>query len=194
VGDVAGSGLPAAIVMGRMRSALRAYVLEAADPAVALRLLDRKIQYFEGDAMATLLYATYDPASGELWLSSAGHPPPVVALPDGPSAAALPIRPDPPIGTADDPPRQSAVVTIPPGGLLCCYTDGLVERRDRAIDQGIGLLADTMRGQLQTRDRRAGRPVSLADDTCAAVMRDLVGHAHARDDVAVLVMHREPPG
>lgn len=194
VGDVAGSGLQAAVVMGRMRSALRAYVLETADPAIALRLLDRKIQYFEGDAMATLLYATYDPVYGQLWLSSAGHPPPVMALPDGPAAAVLPIRPDPPIGTADDPPRQSAVVTIPPGGLLCCYTDGLVERRDRAIDEGIGLLADTMRGQLETRHSRAGRPVSLADDTCAAVMRDLVGHAHARDDVAVLVMHREPTG
>src|SRR5512146_1607698 len=145
VGDVAGSGLQAAVVMGRMRSALRAYVLEAADPAIALRLLDRKIQYFEADAMATLLYATYDPDSGQLWLSSAGHPPPVMAVPDGPAAAVLPIRPDPPIGTADDPPRQSAMVTIPPGGLLCCYTDGLVERRDRAIDKGIGLLADTMR-------------------------------------------------
>jgi phosphoserine phosphatase RsbU/P len=194
VGDVAGSGLQAAVVMGRMRSALRAYVLEAADPAIALRLLDRKIQYFEGDAMATLLYATYDPAHGQLWLSSAGHPPPVMALPDGPAAAVLPIRPDPPIGTADDPPRRSAVVTIPPGGLLCCYTDGLVERRDRAIDEGIGLLADTMRGQLETRNSRAGRPVSLADDTCAAVMRDLVGHAHARDDVALLVLHREASG
>jgi len=194
VGDVAGSGLRAAVVMGRMRSALRAYVLEAADPAIALRRLDRKIQYFEGDAMATLLYATYEPASGQLWLSSAGHPPPVMALPDGPAAAVLPIRPDPPIGTADDPPRKSAVVMIPPGGLLCCYTDGLVERRDRAIDEGIGLLADTMRGQLETRHNRAGRPVSLADDTCAAVMRDLVGHAHARDDVALLVMHRESSG
>jgi sigma-B regulation protein RsbU (phosphoserine phosphatase) len=194
VGDVAGSGLHAAVIMGRMRSALRAYVLETDDPAVALRLLDRKIQYFEADAMATVLYGMYDPASGELLISSAGHPPPVIALPGGEPASALPVRPDPPIGTADDPPRQSMAVTIPPGALLCCYTDGLVERRDRGIDEGIGLLADTMRGQLASRDSRAGRPVSLADDTCAAVMRDLVGHAHARDDVAVLVMHRLPSG
>ncbi|HEX4829559.1 MAG TPA: GAF domain-containing protein, partial [Trebonia sp.] len=54
VGDVAGSGLEAAVIMGRMRSALRAYALDAADPATALRLLDRKIQYFEPDAMATV--------------------------------------------------------------------------------------------------------------------------------------------
>jgi sigma-B regulation protein RsbU (phosphoserine phosphatase) len=194
VGDVAGSGLQAAVIMGRMRSALRAYVLETTDPAVALRLLDRNIQYFEADAMATVLYGMYDPASGELLISSAGHPPPVVALPGEPAACALPVRPDPPIGAADDPPRQSVVVTIPPGGLLCWYTDGLVERRDRGIDVGIGLLAQTVRRQLESRDRRAGRPVSLADDTCAAVMRDLVGHDHARDDVAVLVLHRLPSG
>ena len=193
VGDVAGSGLQAAVVMGRMRSALRAYVLETADPAVALRMLDRKIQYFEADAMATVLYGVYDLVSGELRISSAGHPPPVIALPGEQSASALPIRPDPPIGSADDPPRHSAVVTIPPGALLCCYTDGLVERRDRAIDEGIGHLADTMHAQLESRDRRA-RPVSLAEDTCAAVMRDLVGHAHATDDVAVLILHREPSG
>ena len=56
VGDVAGSGLEAAVIMGRMRSALRAYVLAAADPGTALRMLDRKIQYFEPDAMATVLY------------------------------------------------------------------------------------------------------------------------------------------
>jgi hypothetical protein len=61
VGDVAGSGLEAAVIMGRMRSALRAYALGSADPAAALRLLDRKIQYFEPDAMATVLYGLYTP-------------------------------------------------------------------------------------------------------------------------------------
>src|SRR5581483_9216546 len=69
IGDVAGSGLPAAVIMGRIRSALRAYVLQTDDPGTALRLLDRKIQYFEPDAMATVLYAVYDPRSGQLVMS-----------------------------------------------------------------------------------------------------------------------------
>ena len=81
VGDVAGSGLEAAVIMGRMRSALRAYVLETADPATALRMLDRKIQYFEPDAMATVLYGLYTPGTGEFTVSSAGHLPPVLAAP-----------------------------------------------------------------------------------------------------------------
>jgi sigma-B regulation protein RsbU (phosphoserine phosphatase) len=194
VGDVAGSGLQAAVIMGRMRSALRAYVLEVEDPAVALRMLDRKIQYFEPNAMATILYGLYTPESGEFVVSSAGHLPPVLAVPGEQAASLLPIQPDPPIGAADDLPRQSTVSIIPPGGLLCCYTDGLVERRDTLIDDGINSLAAALDRQLKAPGGRAGRPVSLAEDACAEVMRVLIGNAPARDDVAVLVAHRHPAG
>jgi len=190
VGDVAGSGLPAAVIMGRMRSSLRAYVLEVEDPAVALRMLDRKIQYFEPSAMATTLYGLYTPETGEFLVSSAGHLPPVLAVPGDQPASVLPIQPDPPIGAAEDPPRHSFATTIPPGALLCCYTDGLVERRDRSLDDGIGSLAAAMDEQLAARASRTGRPVSLAEDACAAAMRALVGNAPARDDVAVFMAYR----
>ena len=193
VGDVAGSGLRAAVIMGRMRSALRAYVLEVADPAVALRMLDRKIQYFEPEAMATVLYGLYTPESGELVVSSAGHLPPLLAVP-GDRASSLPVPPDPPIGAADDPPRRSGTAIVPPGALLCCYTDGLVERRDTSLDDGISALGATMDLQIQASGSRAERPVSLAEDACAAAMRVLVGNAPARDDVAVLMAHRRPVG
>ncbi len=190
VGDVAGSGLAAAVIMGRMRSALRAYVLEAADPATALRMLDRKIQYFEPDAMATVLYGLYTPGTGEFVVSSAGHLPPVLAAP-GATAGMLPVRPDPPIGTADDPARRTATAFIPPGALLCCFTDGLVERRDQAIDLGIGSLAAILDELTADRPRPPqSRPAPLAEDACAAVMRALVGSASARDDIAVLMLHR----
>jgi serine phosphatase RsbU (regulator of sigma subunit) len=192
VGDVAGSGLQAAVIMGRMRSALRAYALEAEEPASALRRLDRKIQYFEPDAMATVLYGVLTPESGEFVVSSAGHLPPVLAVPGQRTTGPLAIHPDPPIGAADDPERRSAVFTIPPGGLLCCYTDGLVERRDRVIDEGINAVVATLDEQLASRASRAGRPVPLAEDASAAVMRALIGSARATDDVALLVAYREP--
>ena len=67
VGDVAGSGLSAAVIMGRIRSALRAYALEFPGPADVLRKLDHKMQYFEeNDVMATVSYAVLDPDSGQL--------------------------------------------------------------------------------------------------------------------------------
>src|SRR5690348_9194339 len=150
--DVAGSGLASAVVMGRMRSALRAYVLETADPATALRMLDRKIQYFEPDAMATVLYGLYTPGTGEFAFSSAGHLPPVLAVPGKRPPEPLPLQPDPPIGTADDPERRTATAVIPPGALLCCFTDGLVERRDEAIDMGIGRVAAALDGLIRSEE------------------------------------------
>ena len=189
VGDVAGSGLAAAVIMGRMRSALRAYVLETVDPATALRMLDRKIQYFEPDAMATVLYGLYTPGTGEFTASSAGHLPPVLAAPGGP-AALLPLRPDPPIGTADDPQRRSTTAFIPPGAFLCCFTDGLVERRDRSIDHGIDKVAAVLDEQVAADTDGGGAVESPAEDACAAVMRALVGSAPARDDIAVLMLSR----
>jgi sigma-B regulation protein RsbU (phosphoserine phosphatase) len=188
VGDVAGSGLAAAVIMGRMRSALRAYVLEAPDPGTALRMLDRKIQYFEPDAMATVLYGLYTPETGEFTASSAGHLPPALAAPNA-QAALLPLRPDPPIGVADDPQRRSTTAFIPPGALLCCFTDGLVERRDQSIDHGIEKLAAVLDQQIAACTGR-GTTGPPAEDACAAVMRALVGHAPARDDIAVLMLSR----
>ena len=187
MGDVAGSGLEAAVIMGRMRSALRAYVLETPDPATALRMLDRKIQYFEPNAMATVLYGLYTPETGDFTVSSAGHLPPVLAAPGG-QAALLPLRPDPPIGTADDPQRRSATFFIPPGALLCCYTDGLVERRGQVLDQGMDTLAATL-GKLVA--AVAGAPTEpVAEEACAEIMRALVGSTTAQDDIAVLVLSR----
>jgi phosphoserine phosphatase RsbU/P len=190
VGDVAGSGLAAAVIMGRMRSALRAYVLETADPGAVLRMLDRNVQYFDPSAMATVLYGLFAPGTGEFTFSSAGHLAPVLATPDGRPAGMLPIQPGPPIGTADDPGRLSATAVIPPGALLCCFTDGLVERRDEAIDLGIGRVATTLDELIAASASRGGRPVPLAEDACAAVMRNLVGSAPARDDIALLMLHR----
>jgi phosphoserine phosphatase RsbU/P len=195
VGDVAGSGLEAAVIMGRMRSALRAYVLEAAEPETALRMLDRKIQYFEPDAMATVLYGLYTPETGEFVVSTAGHLPPVLAAP-GRRAGPLPIQPDPPIGTADDPKRRSASVFIPPGALLCCFTDGLVERRDHSVDHGIDKLAAVLDEEIAAGTDPADATVPMAEAACAAVMRALVGNAPAPDDIAVLMLssHRLRPG
>lgn len=192
VGDVAGSGLAAAVIMGRMRSALRAYVLGTSDPAAVLCLLDRNVQYFDPDAMATVLYGLYLPETGEFTFSSAGHLPPVLAAPGGHPAAMLPFQPDPPIGAAPDLERRSDTLVIPPGALLCCFTDGLVERRDETIDLGIGRVAATLDELIADGTGPGDRPVPLAEEASAAVMRNLVGSAPARDDIALLTLYRYP--
>jgi serine phosphatase RsbU (regulator of sigma subunit) len=178
IGDVAGSGLPAAVIMGRMRSALRAYALETRDPAEVLSRLDRKMQHFEADAMATVLYAVIDPGLDRMDICLAGHFPPVIAYPGQPaelaSAAAGLI-----IGIADPAPRPVTSLAIPPGALLCFYTDGLIERRGELIDDGLARLCRAVTAQ-------------PPEDACATVMHALVGSGPARDDIAVLMLRRQP--
>jgi serine phosphatase RsbU (regulator of sigma subunit) len=178
MGDVAGSGLPAAVIMGRMRSALRAYALESADPAEVLRRLDHKMHHFEPDALATVLYAVFDPALDQVRVCMAGHFPPVIALPGQPAELAS-IPTGLMIGVSPDVPRRVTTLPIPAGALLCFYTDGLIERPGQLIDDGLERL----------------RRVVMAhppDAVCAEVMGELVGGEPACDDIALLIIRRRP--
>jgi putative methionine-R-sulfoxide reductase with GAF domain len=176
IGDVVGRGLRAAVVMGRLRSVLRAYALESGDPAEVLTRLDRKVLHFEPEIMATVLYALVEPSLERVHLSTAGHPPPVLAAPGRPATPVeLPV--DPPVGVQVGLRRRTSIIDLPPGGVLCLYTDGLVERRDRAPDAGLELLCTTA-------------TAGPADAVCATVMGRLVGVEQHSDDIAVLVLRR----
>ena len=105
IGDVTGTGLHAAVIMGRMRSALRAYALETDDPADVLERLNRKMRHFEPDAMATVLCAVISPSLDQVRISSAGHLPPIIARPGQPAEVAE-VAPDVLIGVAS--PRAAA--------------------------------------------------------------------------------------
>ncbi|HEY7010285.1 MAG TPA: GAF domain-containing SpoIIE family protein phosphatase, partial [Jatrophihabitantaceae bacterium] len=135
-GDVAGHGLNAAVVMGRVRSALRAYALLGEGPGRVLTLTDRKVEYFEIGAMITVVCAVAYPPYAEWVITSAGHLPPVLAVP-GAEAVLAPVPPCPPLGTVPNVARDEVRLEVPPGGLLVLYTDGLVERRDTGIDTGL---------------------------------------------------------
>jgi phosphoserine phosphatase RsbU/P len=177
MGDVAGSGLPAAVIMGRMRSALRAYALETRDPAEVLDRLDRKMQHFEPDAMATVLYAVIDPGLEQMNVCLAGHFPPVIAYPERPAELAA-VATGVIIGLAGQVRRPVTTVAIPPGALLCFYTDGLIERPGEVIDEGLARLCEAVAAQ-------------SPEAACAAVMHALVGSGAARDDIALLMVRRQ---
>jgi phosphoserine phosphatase RsbU/P len=178
MGDVAGSGLPAAVIMGRMRSALRAYALETSDPAEVLARLDRKMKHFEPEALATVLYAVIDPAMDRMRVCLAGHLPPVIAVP-GKTAEFGRIAPGLMIGVAPGRMRRVTTVPIPPGALLCFYTDGLVEHPGQLIDDGLERLRQVVTAE-------------SPETVCAAVMGAMVGNEPARDDVALLIVRRQP--
>ncbi|MFN2626937.1 MAG: anti-sigma factor antagonist, partial [Mycobacteriales bacterium] len=173
VGDVVGRGIGAAAAMGQLRTAIRAYALERASPASVLDRLSRLVAEFEAAQMATLVFAVLDPESETLTYASAGHPPPLLLGPDG-TATYLDGGRSLPLGLTSTP-RSEAVTTVEAGATLILYTDGLVERRDASIDEGLEALRRSVEGHQGDLD-------ALCDNWVLAAPRPESGD----DDVAVL--------
>ncbi|MGA8545214.1 MAG: SpoIIE family protein phosphatase [Mycobacterium sp.] len=180
VGDCVGHGLAAATVMGQLRSACRALLLDHPSPRAALAGLDRFAARLPGAECTTAFCAVLNPATGELVYSSAGHPPPILVYADG-STRTLEDGKTIPLGLRPDRPRPEAHVTLPGRATLLLYTDGLVERRGSALDHGIG------RASTLVQDGRD----SALDDLANQIMSRLAPGDGYQDDV-VLLLYRHP--
>ncbi len=173
-GDVTGHGLNPAIIMGRLRSALRAYALLGMSPEDVLRGANRKLLYFEPGAMATVICGVLAPPFDEIRMCSAGHLPPVMIQP-GHEPQLLEASPAPPLGVVEELETQSSRWPLTDGSILVLYTDGLVERRGEAITDGL----ERLRTAIYTDD-----PERL----CARIMDSMIGSYVPADDVAVLAL------
>jgi PAS domain S-box-containing protein len=181
MGDVAGKGLAAASMVGRLRSALRAYALEGHAPAAALEQLNRLLWTEVADSqMATLLYAIVDPGDDAIRWVNAGHMPPLVVGPDG-SPAFLEGARCVPLGVLPFPIFEEATAVMSAGSSVVLYTDGLVERPGTVIDEGIARLADAVDGV-------GPDPEALCDHLLATLVPD----GGAGDDVALLALRNVP--
>ncbi|HZM31260.1 MAG TPA: PP2C family protein-serine/threonine phosphatase, partial [Acidimicrobiales bacterium] len=177
---VVGKGLRAAVVMGRLRSSLRANgYADDRDPGAVLDLLDSQLRHFEPGQMATAVVACIDAESDRIHVALAGHPAPVLASGDGPGRY-LDLAIGPPVGVTPPGPHPTTTVELPPGAVICFYTDGLIERRGVRLDDRISQLCDVV-----TAD-----PV---EQVCSRVMARLVGDERAQDDVALLALRRTTP-
>ncbi|MGE2834821.1 SpoIIE family protein phosphatase [Mycobacterium sp. SMC-4] len=180
VGDCVGHGLDAATVMGQLRSACRALLLEHPSPARALEALDRFAARLPGARCTTAFAAVLDCKTGELVYSCAGHPPPILVGADR-STQLLDEARAIPLGLTYAPQRPEGRAIMPPRSTLLLYTDGLVERRRESIDHGIA------RATVAVQDNRATDLEKLAD----VIMSRLAPGDGYHDDVAVL-LYRQP--
>jgi PAS domain S-box-containing protein len=181
MGDVAGKGLAAASMVGRLRSALRAYALEGHDPATALEQLNRLLwTEAHENQMATLLYAIVDPADGSIRWVNAGHMPPMVVS-EGEPPRFLGGPRSVPLGVLPFPGFEEVSSWVRPGSSVVLYTDGLVERPGVIIDEGMSMLARVVNGA-------GSDPEALCDHLLASLVPD----GGAPDDVALLALRNEP--
>ncbi|MYR45226.1 GAF domain-containing SpoIIE family protein phosphatase [Streptomyces sp. SID5910] len=183
IGDAVGHDLRAAADMAQIRNMLRAlYFDRNAAPSASLARLDRIMNAALDEApMATALLARLEPADSawQLCWSSAGHPPPLLLLPDG-RVRYLDTEPGPPLGVAPDLPRPDHCQAVPVDSTIVLFTDGLVEVPGQPLDRGLDALAVTA-------SRFAGRP---PDELCRALVTHRPGNGH--DDKAVIAL-RTPP-
>ena len=177
-GDVVGHGLQPAIIMGRLRSTLRAYALLRMSPEDVLRAANRKLQLFEPGAMATVLCGVLTPPFDEFRLCAAGHLPPILVHPGG-DAQLLHCPLSPPLGVLSELEPSSTLSSLEDGSTLVLYTDGLVERRGESITDGLERLRTAVHDESPER-------------LCAQVMDAMIGSYVPADDVAVLALRVRP--
>jgi anti-sigma regulatory factor (Ser/Thr protein kinase) len=183
MGDVAGKGLAAAALVGRLRSAIRAYALEGHDPQTVVERLNRVMwSEIEDTEMATLVYAVLDPSAGTIAWVNAGHLPPLLLDGDGEPGFLEGPRAVP-LGVLPNAVYKANKREVPPGASLLLYTDGLVERSGESIDQGLERLHEAATG--------AGDDV---ERLCQSLLARLVPEGATTDDVALLAIHTLPLG
>ncbi len=139
VGDVVGHGTAAVAAMANFRASMRAYLYADADPATALTRLNSLAYHSHPGRLASVVVGTLEPSTGEFTIARAGHPPPVLA---GGHLHLSPTSADPIIGVVAERAYEQQERRLAPGQVLVLYTDGLVERRDRPLDDGVIQLAD----------------------------------------------------
>jgi PAS domain S-box-containing protein len=177
VGDVVGHDITAAATMGQLRAVYRALLVERPEPSAVIDRLQASWPLLGLQRMATALFATLDPASGQLRIASAGHPPPVLVVDGSPSL--LPVHPSRMLGAPPAPaPAEEWVGVLPAGGTVLLYTDGLVERRTSDLDEGLAALLSVV-----------SQPFSSPDELCDRVLATLAA-GHRDDDVALLALTR----
>ncbi|QIJ60768.1 SpoIIE family protein phosphatase [Streptomyces sp. JB150] len=182
IGDVTGHGLHAAMMMGQLRTALRAYAVEDDSPARILTRLHRMLCHQQPSLYATALVARFHPDDPRVVWAAAGHPPAVARSPEG-TVRLLDARPGVMLGVPLPFTYEDHSAELPPGSTLALYTDGLVERRARGIDPGIERLAQTL---------AAVSPAELEDLEAAteSILKPMLHDSERDDDVCLLLCHR----
>ncbi|UOY01748.1 SpoIIE family protein phosphatase [Blastococcus sp. PRF04-17] len=178
VGDVVGHDITAAATMGQLNSVYRALLVDRPTPSSMIDRLQASWPLLGLQRMATALFATLDPATGQLRIASAGHLPPLLITAG--HAEFLPVTPSRMLGAPPAPaPAPEWAGVLPAGATLVLFTDGLVESRSADIDEGLAQLL-ALAASAETTD---------PDELCDRLLAGLTG-AHRADDIALLAITR----
>jgi PAS domain S-box-containing protein len=192
IGDVIGHDTQAAAAMSQVRTLLRGFgALSSESPARVLTMTDQAMANLQITTTATAIAARLEQSEDErargvtrLRWSNAGHPPAMVINPDGSVLPLTGIRADLLLGVAPELPRRETEVVLDRGSTVVLYTDGLVERRDQSLQDGLEKVQEVL-GRLAEED-------SDLDTLVDRLLQEMLP-ARPEDDVAVVAirLHRQ---
>jgi serine phosphatase RsbU (regulator of sigma subunit) len=177
IGDVAGHGLQAAAVMAQLRNAVRAYAVEHASPAEVMIRLNRMLCELEPTETATAIVVAWDPQLGVIVHANAGHPPILRCRPGETAYLASPAA-DLLLGVQPAWKYRTQEKQLRPGTTLLFYTDGLIEQRGAALDEGM----EALRGLVDSLNDLAPRSV------CDVVLGWRLDRGPREDDICLLAV------
>lgn len=174
VGDVAGHGIEAATSMVVLRNAMRGLAVTGAGPGQVLTWLNMVAHHLTGSITATAVCALYDPERRTLRWARAGHLPPVLVR--GTEATALPLVKGLLLGAVPEAGYEEQEVQLAVEDTLLMYTDGLIERRDRSVEESLAQLLTAARSVPPTLEQQLDRLLvhsrsDTDDDTCIVGIR-----------------------
>ncbi|MBD9735192.1 serine/threonine-protein phosphatase, partial [Streptomyces sp. H28] len=177
IGDVQGHNVTAAVLMGQVRTAVRAYTTVGQAPEEVMRSTNRLLLDLGADLFASCLYLRLDPVRGRAVMSRAGHPPPLLRRPDG-RVRVLDLAGGPLLGIDGGAVYPATEVGLSPGSLLVLYTDGLVESPGTDFEEAVAALG-----------RRLTELGDLPlDELADALVRPRAAAEHRLDDIALLLI------
>ncbi|MFC7589349.1 PP2C family protein-serine/threonine phosphatase [Nonomuraea antimicrobica] len=180
IGDVQGHDMTAAALMGQVRTAIRAHATAGADPGEVLAHTNRLLTELATDRFTSCLYVSFDLLRRTVSLSSAGHLPPVLGLPNAP-AEVIDVTSGLLLGIDSDAEYVTTDLNVPLGAVMALYTDGLVERPGVDLGEAITALAG----------RFAPVPGESLSDLAESLIRPTADR-HRSDDLALLLLRTGP--
>jgi len=180
VGDISGKGIPAALMMARMSSAVREFAQTEDEPRAVLgKLNGRMASMNAGDSFLTVIFAVLNPAARALRMANAAHPPPILRRRSTGLATEIQVCTNFPVGAVDDAEFEQEDFQLAPGDLVCFYSDGITEAMNAA-----GELYGSARLKAA-----AARPAASAQELMDNILKDLhahVGGAYQSDDFTIV--------
>jgi serine phosphatase RsbU (regulator of sigma subunit) len=178
VADVAGKGVPAALLMARLYASTRFQLLTTEDTALAVTQLNAEIATSGlGHRFVTFLVMVLHPARHELTIVNAGHPPPILRRDDGTLSPLARDFSSLPLGILPDQEYTATTVPIEPGSAVIAFTDGVTEamspdretygkeRFAKFLEQASGPIDEVVKALVADVEEFSGDG-PIRDDTC----------------------------